>query len=122
MKPHIHAVISAKKFGGVPQDYQAVHDFFDSTKIAVPDHRHRAFLHNAYGIFLLEKMFGTTITNSEGKHVSVRDLGEDHVIQDLGFIPTLEQCFNALQTKDSDWLSGTRKKNKTTSRIINLVD
>lgn len=120
MKPYIHAVISAKKYGGKPEDYQAVHDFFDSTKIAVPDHRHRAFLHNAYGIFLLEKVFGTTIINSEGKHVSTRDLGEDHVQQDLGFIPTLEECFNALQNNTSKWLDGSRKKLK--KRTISLND
>jgi hypothetical protein len=117
MKPHIHAVISAKKYGGKPEDYYEVHNFFDSTKIAVPDHRHRAFLHNAYGIFLLEKVFGVTITNSDGDKVSVRDLGEDHVAQDLGFIPTLEECFNALHNRDTEWLSGTRKKNPTVRRI-----
>lgn len=121
MKPHIHAVISAKKYGGKPEDYYEVHNFFDSTKSAVPDHRHRAFLHNAFGIFLLEKVFGVTITNSDGEKVSVRDLGEDHVVQDLGFIPTLEQCFNAIERRDVEMLSGVKKK-KPTVRKVTLID
>jgi hypothetical protein len=54
--------------------------------------------------------------------VSTRDVGEDHVIQDLGFIPTLEQCILALKTKDSTWLSGTKKKMKTTTIKMTLVD
>lgn len=112
-------MVSAKKYGGKPSDYQEIHNFFDSTKIAVPDFRHRAFLHNAFGIFLLEKVFGNTITNSEGKEVSVRDLGEDHVIQDLGFIPTLEQCFNSLTKPNEVWLSGKRQQIKVRKISLN---
>jgi hypothetical protein len=48
MKPFIHAKNSARKYGGVPEDYQAVHDFFDSTKAALPDIRHRALLHSSF--------------------------------------------------------------------------
>lgn len=115
MKPFQHAKNSAKKYGGVPEDYQALHDFFDSTKAAVPDIRHRAVLHNAFGIFLLERVFGTTITNSEGKRVSVRDVGEDHVIEDLGFIPTLERWLK--NTPIEDWMGGARRKQNTSKEI-----
>ncbi len=108
MKPFVHAKNSAKKYGGMPEDYQAVHDFFDSTKQALPDMRHRAILHSAFGIFLLEKVFGTTITNSEGRRISVRDLGEDHVIEDLGFIPTLERWLQHLPFED--WMGGKTRK------------
>jgi hypothetical protein len=46
MKPFTHARNSARRHGGVPADYQAIHDFFDSTKAALPDMRHRALLHS----------------------------------------------------------------------------
>src|SRR3990167_5253322 len=96
MKPYIHAKTSARKWGGVPGDYQAVHDFFDQTKMCVPDMRHRAVLHNAFGIYLCEQVFGTTIVNSDGRVVSVRDIGEQHVLDDLGTIPTLQDCLEGL--------------------------
>ena len=30
--PLHHAISSARRFGGVPDDYQAIHDWFDSSK------------------------------------------------------------------------------------------
>ena len=90
MKPYYHAVITAKRYGGLPEDYIEIHDFFDSSKQCLPDVRHRALLHSSFGIFIHERVFGTTITNSDGKSVCVRDIGEDHVMQDMGFIPTVE--------------------------------
>jgi hypothetical protein len=36
----------------------------------------------------LETLFGATIVNADGKHVPVRLIGEQHVIEDLGFIPS----------------------------------
>lgn len=93
MKPYYHAKISAKRYGGLPEDYYEIHDFFDSSKQCLPDVRHRALLHSSFGIYILEKVFGTTIQNSDGKHVCVRDIGEDHVQQDMGFIPTVEWWF-----------------------------
>lgn len=97
MKPHLHANHSVRKWGGRREDYQKIHDFFDQAKSALPDMRHRALLHNAFGIYLCEQVFGTLITNSDGREVSVRDIGEQHVLEDLGTIPTLEKCFETLQ-------------------------
>lgn len=44
-------------------------------------------LHNALGIFICEQVFGTYFTNSDGKIVQVRDVAEQHVLDDLGTIP-----------------------------------
>jgi hypothetical protein len=107
MKPYNHAKSSARKHGGKPEDYQAIHDFFDSSKASLPDMRHRAILHSSFGIFLLERVFGTTITNSDGRKVCVRDLGEDHVIEDLGFIPTVERWLR--HTPLEEWMLGSRR-------------
>lgn len=96
MKPYVHARNSARKWGGVPADYQAVHDFIDSTKAHVPDMRHRAILHNSWGIYLAERLLGTTLVNSDGGVVSVRDVAEQHVLEDLGTIPTLKECLEEM--------------------------
>ena len=118
MKPFIHAKNSARKHGGRPEDYQALHDFFDSSKATLADIRHRALLHSSFGIFLLERVFGTTITNSDGKQVSVRDIGEEHVIDDMGFIPTVEHWLRNI--KIQDWMFGTRRAKVT--KHIGLED
>lgn len=91
-----HAVSSAKKFGGKPEDYLAIHTWFDSTKANWADYRHRCILHNTFGIFLAEQIFGVTITNSDGKVVPVRFIGEQHVKEDLGGIPTIEDWLKTL--------------------------
>lgn len=116
MKPYLHATISAKRYGGKPEDYLEIHDFFDITKAHVPDMRHRAILHNSFGIFLLEKVFGTTMTNSDGRKVQVRDLGEQHVLEDLGTIPTLQDYLKHMSLEP--WMGGPVKR----KRYISLVD
>jgi hypothetical protein len=93
MKPLLHSKISAKKFGGKPDDYQHLHDWMDHTKAHIPDARHRMLLHNSWGIYLGEQIFGVSFKNSDGKDVIVRDVLEQHVIDDLGHIPTLDKCF-----------------------------
>ncbi len=96
MKPLLHAKISAKKFGGKYEDYLELHNWMDSTKAHLPDARHRMVLHNAWGIFLGEQIFGAVMVNSKGKDVSVRSVLEQHVLDDLGHIPTLKECMNSL--------------------------
>lgn len=112
MKPHLHARISAKKWGGDPEDYQKLHDFIDYSKISVPDVRHRAMLHSSWGIYVVEMVFGTLLINSEGKEISTRDLAEEHIIQDLGFIPTMERWLNTMPIEG--WMSGSVKRTKVT--------
>ena len=105
MKPWIHSRNSVKRYGGVVEDYMPIHDWFDSTKAAYADFAHRAILHNTFGIFLAEQLFGTTITNSEGKVISVRDIAEDHVKEDTGGrIPTIQDWLKDL--KPEPWMLG----------------
>jgi len=86
--PYYHALSSAKKYGGAWTDYIAIHNWFDESKAHFPDFRHRALRHHSEGIFMAEHFFGVTITISDGKKVPVRALGEQHVKEDLGWIPT----------------------------------
>jgi hypothetical protein len=44
-----------------------------------------------------ETIFGITIVNSAGRHVPVRLIGEQHVVEDLGRIPSF-----------ADWVRCTR--------------
>jgi hypothetical protein len=109
-KPHIHAMSSAKRYGGSPVDYIKIHDWFDETKSWIPDNRHRAIRHHAEGIFQCMKIFGDEngcIENSHGKKVSVRDIGEQHVREDFsGFIPTAADYLQEMESQS--WMSGIR--------------
>lgn len=92
-KPYIHALSSVRKFGGKPEDYIEIHNLMDSSKGTIADSRHRALTHNAWFLsVILEKIFGVTIINSDGRVVSVRDIGEQHILEDFGgrFIPSAQ--------------------------------
>jgi hypothetical protein len=90
MHPYHHALSSAKKHGGKPDDYEFIHAWFDATKAFMGDARHRALRHHAAGIFWCEQEFGSVIRNSDGKDIPVRLVAEQHVTEDMGFIPTVE--------------------------------
>jgi hypothetical protein len=117
-KPYDHARASAKRFGGEPSDYQDIHDFLDCSKAAHPDMRHRAILHNSLGPFIAERVFGVVRTNSAGRTYSVRDVCEQHILEDMGFIPTLSHYLDGMPLYD--WLGG--RKNQAKKRSIPLVD
>ncbi len=89
-----------------PRITLGVHNWFDESKAFLPDFRHRALRHHAEGIFLCERIFGVAITNSEGKQVPVRYIGEQHVKEDLGRIPTAQEWL--LQIKPQRWMYGQR--------------
>lgn len=77
--------------------------------------RHRALLHSAFGCFLAEKVFGTIITNSDDKKVCVRDIAEDHILEDLGFIPSAQDWLKDLPMQD--WMFGGRRDEIKTIKI-----
>lgn len=135
-KPHVHALSSARKYGGKFDDYITLHNFLDSSKEIIADDRHRACFHHAFGIFILEQMFGvnfgaleqlakkfswssdeveailawkkdctytgTAIKNSDNKVISVRDIGEQHVLEDFGnrFIPSAQDYLSEIENKE----------------------
>jgi hypothetical protein len=102
-KPWIHAVSSAKKYGGKPEDYIEIHNLLDSSKGTIADSRHRALTHNAWFVgTILEKIFGVTLTNSDGMTVSVRDIGEQHVLEDyrMRFIPSAQDYLQEMEVKE----------------------
>ena len=101
---YYHAESSARKFGGEPEDYLAIHEWFDESKKGHAFFTHRALRHHAEGIFEAEKVFGVTITNSNGKKIPVRYVGEQHVMEDCGGkIPNIADWFSRIQPEI--WMS-----------------
>ena len=110
---YYHALSSVRKWGGTSDDYLALHQWFDESKSIFADPRHRALRHHAEGIFMLETLFGATITNSDGKVVPVRLIGEQHVIEDLGFIPSFADWGRLIQPQT--WMLKGRQLDQPTS-------
>jgi hypothetical protein len=110
--PLIHSKSSAKKFGGVPEDYLHIHNWFDATKSWIAHTHHRAFRHHSEGIFECEKVFGESFVNSDGKTVYVRYIGEQHVKEDCNnYIPTAKEWIDAFHNneKKPTWMMRTMK-------------
>jgi len=96
--PLHHAESSARKYGGVTSDYQAIHDWFDASKEHLAFFTHRALRHHTQGIFEAERVFGLTITNAAGRNIPVRWIGEQHVKEDCqGRIPSMADWFKLIQ-------------------------
>jgi hypothetical protein len=113
-KPTIHARSSARRWGGQPEDYLAIHEKIDSTKMAHAEVTHRCVFHSAFGVYLIEELFGRTLINSGGREVFVRDVAEQHVLEDLGCIPSLSDWLKEMPVKP--WMAGAR------TRPVEVVD
>jgi hypothetical protein len=95
--PYHHALPSVRKWGGMDDDYLPIHNWMDESKKIVADFRHRMLRHHAEGVFMAEKIFGHTITLSTGRVIPVRWIGEQHVREDLGFIPSFADWVKAIR-------------------------
>lgn len=105
--PYHHSLSSVKKWGGEVEDYIKIHSWFDESKEMFADFRHRALRHHAEGIFLCEKLFGLTITLSTGRVIPTRWVGEQHVKEDLGRIPSIQDWFSCIHPES--WMGKTQK-------------
>ena len=110
MTPYKHAESSAKKFGGYPEDYIKIHDWFDETKQYTGDWTHRAMRHHAAGIQWAIEKFGHTIVNCEIKDVPVKLIAEQHVMEDCGFIPTIQDWMKPVLESPRDWMLKVQKR------------
>jgi hypothetical protein len=97
---------SARRWGGVPQDYIHVHKWFDHTKVHHGDFRHRALRHHTLGIAQCVEEFGDSIANSDGRKVPTRWVAEQHVLEDHGFIPSLGDWLKELRPQR--WMQNAR--------------
>lgn len=110
LHPYYHALSSALKHGGQWKDYIEIHNWFDETKSSMSDVRHRALRHHSEGIFLCERIHGLTLEIKLNelpaisvKNIPVRLIGEQHVIEDLGFIPTVKDYLKEM--KVTPWMA-----------------
>ncbi|HSE44254.1 MAG TPA: hypothetical protein VLA89_02885 [Gemmatimonadales bacterium] len=141
--PYFHAVSSARQFGGRPEDYQRIHDWFDESKKMIADVRHRALRHHTEGIFMCEAIFGTTIRLStckkcgepesehwlegdenlhvfEPKLVPTRLVGEQHVREDMGFIPEVSAWLKGIKLEP--WMMRSRRLSQELEREVVVED
>lgn len=105
--PYQHALSSVKKWGGSVDDYIEIHAWYDQSKEIIADFRHRALRHHASGIWQSEAIFGPTITLSTGRIIPTRWVGEQHVREDLGFIPSFADWVKAIRPEP--WMGRTEK-------------
>lgn len=113
-----HALSSVARFGGIAEDYLPIHNWFDDTKKSMANFRHRAAKHHSEGIFWCEERFGVTIKNSSGRIIPTRLIGEQHVKEDLGFIPNLTDWLKEIQGKK--WMSMSNVvKSANTEKLFN---
>ena len=109
--PYEHAKSSVRKWGGTPEDYLNIHNWFDATKAWTGHSNHRMFRHHSEGIFECEKIFGESFVNSDGKTVYTRYVGEQHVKEDcFGYIPSAKEWMKHINdTNPPQWMIRTLK-------------
>ncbi len=90
--PSVHARWSVKRFGGQADAFLPIHTFLESSRLHLPDARHRVLLHTTLGIQTVEEVFGLELPNG----VPTRLIAESHIKTDLGFIPTVEEALDTL--------------------------
>ena len=103
MNPIVHAESSVKHFGGDINDYIHLHEKMDCSKGWIADNRHRVLTHTMFWIKeVMIPIYGSYITNSEGKRISTKDICERHILEDfkMKFIPTPQDFIQEMDFKD----------------------
>jgi hypothetical protein len=116
MTPWHHALSSAKKFGGKPEDYINIHEWFDCTKQYTGEWTHRAMRHHAAGIQWCIETFGDAVL-ADGKMVPVKLIAEQHVNEDCGYIPTIQDWLQPLREKPGDWMLKVKVKSVSSLQV-----
>ena len=115
MNSWYHAQSAARKYGGSPDDYLPIETFIDSSKQVIGDARHRALYHHTLGVFLCERIFGTTLAVGR-KKVPVRLIAEQHILEDLGWLPSPADYIDGMPLKP--WMSGSQRKTVPLSHLL----
>lgn len=104
-----HAKSSALRFGGIPDDYVHIHLWFDEPKGHMGDWRQRAIRHHTLGILECIERHGAWITRaSDGKRVSTRLVCEQHLMEDLGRLPTVQDWLENMAVQP--WMASAARK------------
>jgi hypothetical protein len=117
--PLQHSNSSAVRFGGIADDYIRIHTIMDSSKLFLADWRHRALLHNTFGIHIFEQLLGATFKrNSDGVDVCTRSVITQHILEDLGAVPTPGEFLREMPLKY--WMSGIKEKDKLRMQTLTI--
>lgn len=99
MNTYDHSKVSVDKYGGVQADYHDIHEFMDCTKAFCNHHGYRLF-HTKWSIReIIIPLFGSAITNSDGREVCVENICLDHAQLEYGRdnIPELSDFVEAIR-------------------------
>jgi len=88
-------------FDGVAQPFTPHTRVFDTTV------RHR-----------IEPPCGHVVDNGSGRQVPVKLIAEQHVMEDCGFIPTVQDWLAPIKNKPVDWMLKVQKKTTTELEVI----
>jgi len=117
--PVIHSESSVKRWGGVIEDYLNIHNKMDCSKGVIADNRHRVLTHTMFWVKeVMEPIFGLFITNSDGKKVSVKDICEQHILEDykMKFIPTPQDFIENMEFKE--WMQNGKGQVPNSCKLL----
>lgn len=116
-----HSESSARRFGGIAEDYVAIHKFLDQSKLYIADWRHRALLHNTFGVALCEQLFGDLFTRpSDGNQVATRTLAEIHILEDMRVILTPGDFLREMPIRG--WMNGMNLSQRRAMQTLRIPD
>lgn len=101
------------------EDYMEIHAKMDCSKGYVADNRHRVLTHTMFWVKeVMIPLYGEVITNSDGKIVSVKDVCEQHILEDYRqkFIPTPQDFIENMEFKD--WMQNARTGVPNSARLL----
>jgi hypothetical protein len=117
--PLQHSKSSAARFGGTADDYLHIHTVMDSSKLFLADWRHRALLHNTFGIHLFEQLMGASFKRkSDDVEVCTRSVITQHIMEDLGAVPTPGEFLREMPIKY--WMTGIKEKDKLRMQALTI--
>ncbi len=116
-----HSESSARRFGGTPEDYVAIHKFFDQSKLYIADWRHRALLHNTFGVALAEQFFGDLFRRpSDGQSVATRTVAEVHILEDMQAILTPGEFLREMPIRN--WMNGLTLEQRRSAQSLRIPE
>lgn len=116
-----HSESSARRFGGTPEDYVPIHKFFDQSKLYIADWRHRALLHNTFGVALAEQFFGDLFKRaSDGERVATRTIAEVHILEDMQAILTPGDFLREMPIRR--WMNGLTLEQRRAAQSLRIPE
>ncbi len=116
-----HSESSARRFGGVAEDYVPIHKFLDQSKLYIADWRHRALLHTTFGVALCEQFFGDLYKRpSDGLAVATRTLAEVHILEDMRAILTPADFLREMPLRG--WMNGLTMAQKRAAQNFRIPE